>query len=128
MCSLTGVYGLEDIAADVLFRGAEAQQHRGEDGVGLATTNGVETFCKAELGMVKGQMMDLLEDSAHALRGMILAGVAHTRYPTEGEPTKENAQPFFAETRHGFLAYGHNGELCNYHTLRRGLLHAKAHA
>ena len=32
---LTGVYGLEAIADQVLYKGAYAQQHRGEDGVGV---------------------------------------------------------------------------------------------
>ena len=40
MCSLTGVFGLENITCEVLYKGAFSQQHRGEDGVGIAAANG----------------------------------------------------------------------------------------
>ncbi len=122
MCSLTGVYGLEAIADEVLFKGAYSQQHRGEDGVGVALTNGTVTFCRADMGLVGDRLVDFLNEGKRKLGGSFLAAIAHTRYPTEGECTAENAQPFEGETRHGYLAYGHNGELTNFQPLKRKFL------
>jgi len=122
MCSLTGVYGLEELSEQVLYKGAHSQQHRGEDGVGLAATSGSRVYCDADLGLVSEKLPSFLEQAHQKLRASFLTGVVHTRYPTEGEPTKENAQPFSGETQHGFLAFGHNGELTNFSSLRRALL------
>mgnify|MGYP001603475861 CR=1 FL=1 len=122
MCSLTGVYGLEDLTTQALVKGAFSQQHRGEDGVGLAATNGSAVYCDADLGLVSERLPGFLDAARKKLEGTFLAGLVHTRYPTEGEPTAENAQPFDGQTQHGWIAYGHNGELTNFLPLQRLLM------
>lgn len=122
MCSLTGVFGLEEIVEQTVYKGAFSQQHRGEDGVGLAATNGRELFCKADLGLVSEKIDDFLREAGERLGKKITAAIAHTRYPTEGEVTADNAQPFWGETRHGKIAFGHNGELTNFKQVRERLM------
>lgn len=122
MCSLTGVFGLEALTYSVLYKGAFSQQHRGEDGVGAAATDGQRIFCRANLGHVDPVLTQIWDETKKSLGENILAAVAHTRYPTEGEVTADNAQPFIGETKHGVIAYGHNGELANFDPLKRACL------
>jgi len=119
MCSLTGVFNLESLTYEVLYKGAFSQQHRGEDGAGVAATNGEKIFSKAKLGLVDPTVTEIWNEIEDNVGKNIIAAIAHTRYPTEGEVTAENAQPFFGETKHGMIAYGHNGELTNFNQLRK---------
>lgn len=118
MCSLTGVYNLEDLTFEALYKGAFSQQHRGEDGVGIAVTDGEKVEGEADLGLVSEKIDGMWERISKKLK-RTKGAIAHTRYPTEGEVTAANAQPFIGDTQHGRIAFGHNGELTNFSSLRR---------
>ncbi|MEK6903069.1 MAG: amidophosphoribosyltransferase, partial [Nanoarchaeota archaeon] len=89
-----------------------------EDGVGIAAANGKKIEGEADLGLVSNKFEEMWERLSKKL-GEVKSAIAHTRYPTEGEVTAANAQPFIGDTQHGRIAYGHNGELTNFGPLRR---------
>jgi amidophosphoribosyltransferase len=122
MCSLTGVFGLDKSTYEMLYKGAFSQQHRGEDGVGVAVSNGQDIFVEAKLGLVDQKLLEMIERAKKKIGDQPLIGITHTRYPTEGEVTDDNAQPFSGRTKNGWIAYGHNGELTNFEKLKREAL------
>jgi amidophosphoribosyltransferase len=114
MCGFIGMYGQGDVAtemADALL----VLQHRGQDAAGIATFDG-ETF-HVERGV--GLVRECFDDARLArLPGSMAIG--HTRYPTVGSGTADDAQPLYTNSPHG-IAMAHNGNVTNYIELRKEL-------
>ena len=106
-----------DEAARIAFFGLHALQHRGQEGAGMAVSDGVSARVHKEMGLV-GTVFT--PDRLAGLPGHHVIG--HTRYSTTGSATTRNAQPFLVETQHGPLGVAHNGNLTNAAELRRELL------
>ncbi len=121
MCGILGVTVPEgrgeSEAARLSFFGLFALQHRGQEGAGLATSDGTAARIHKDTGLVT-QL--LTEERLRQLPGR--HAIAHTRYSTTGASVARNAQPFLVETRHGPLGMVHNGNLVNAPELRDELL------
>jgi len=86
-----------------------AQQHRGQDSCGLATSDGKAFYRHRGLGLVREC---LTGEILRALPGR--AAIGHVRYPTQGEATVENAQPhLFVRGGEPLFSLSSNGDITN---------------
>jgi amidophosphoribosyltransferase len=114
-CALMGVYGHPE-AANLVYLGLYAQQHRGQEGSGIVASEGNLLLSHRGLGLV-ADVFD--QDTLDRLTGPIAIG--HNRYATSGRSLLKNTQPFVVEFARGGLAVAHNGNLVNALELREGL-------
>lgn len=115
MCSIFGIDGHDD-AAHYTYLGLYAQQHRGQESAGMASSEGGRLH--VERGM--GEVADIFKEGKLArLRGR--RAIGHTRYSTAGKSALCDAQPIVVNTSMGPLALVHNGNLVNALELRRRL-------
>ena len=111
-CGVFAVYGVEN-AAQTIYNGLFALQHRGQEGAGMVVSDGKNLhFCKG-MGLVSEVFTG---DFTDHLLGKI--GIGHVRYSTTGASRSANVQPFLAECRDGMWAIAHNGNLVNAGELR----------
>jgi len=114
-CGLFGIWNHAE-AANVTYLGLYALQHRGQESAGIAATDGHAFHVERAMGWVA--------DVFHRERLRRLPGtraIGHVRYSTAGSSSLRNAQPISANTAHGPVAIGHNGNLVNAEALRREL-------
>jgi amidophosphoribosyltransferase len=119
MCGFISILGPDgsDVIQDVLT-GLLAIQHRGQDAAGVVTY-GDKFQAKKGLGLVR----DVFEQRhLERLRGHI--GVGHVRYPTVGGNEDVDVQPFWLDFPVG-IAMAHNGNVTNFHELKRDYFPAK---
>ncbi len=119
-CGVFGAYTWAHERIDVArltFFALFAQQHRGQESAGIATSDGRRSRVHKGMGLVT-QVFD--NERLTPLSGHISIG--HNRYSTTGGSHLANAQPYLIETMHGPLAVGHNGNLTNVNSLRSALL------
>lgn len=113
-----GVFGLwspvgQNDAADEIYRGLLALQHRGQESAGI--TVGADGMLQTEKGM--GLISQVFTgDTLETLKGHM--GIGHVRYSTAGAEDLEHAQPLEARGKLGSLAAAHNGTLVNADILR----------
>ena len=114
-CALMGVYGHPE-AANLVYLGLYALQHRGQEGSGIVASDGSLLLSHRGLGLV-ADVFD--EEVLSRLTGSMAIG--HNRYATSGRTLLKNTQPFVVEFAHGGLAVAHNGNLVNFNELRERL-------
>ncbi len=115
-CGIFGIFGHAE-AANLVYLGLYALQHRGQESAGIAASNG--EVIRVSKGM--GQVADAFNQSTLAqLPGSHAIG--HVRYSTAGESKLVNAQPFLSDCVHGQIAVCHNGNLVNARELRDDLV------
>lgn len=115
MCGICGITGSEE-AANLVYLGLYALQHRGQESTGIAALEGERV--RLERGM--GHVADVFSASVLSrLKGTTALG--HTRYSTAGASQLDNAQPIAVRTSMGPLVLVHNGNLTNAVRLRREL-------
>ena len=115
-CGVFGVLGRGD-AANLVYLGLYALQHRGQESAGIASVN-ADGRIVSEKEM--GHVADVFTQERIArLPGDIAVG--HVRYSTAGGSMLCNAQPIVASTSKGQIAVAHNGNLINGDELRRQL-------
>ncbi|HLE61140.1 MAG TPA: class II glutamine amidotransferase [Thermoanaerobaculaceae bacterium] len=119
-CGVCAVLGRPD-AANLVYLGLYALQHRGQESAGIAAFDGKELRHRKEMGYVADIFDRSLLDE---LPGF--AAVGHVRYSTAGNSSLINAQPMVAKTHRGQVALAHNGNLVNALRLRRELEKAGA--
>jgi len=115
-CGVFGVLGRTD-AANLVYLGLYALQHRGQESAGIASVN-------ADGRILTEREMGYVADVFTAERLARLPGdiaVGHVRYSTAGGSMLCNAQPIFAHTSKGPIAVAHNGNLVNGNELRKQL-------
>lgn len=117
-CGVFGIFGHPE-AANLTYLGLYALQHRGQESVGISTSDGTRLRAQKAMGYV-ADAFD--EASLAAIRGT--SAIGHVRYSTAGESGLRNAQPIQIECAHGEIAIGHNGNLVNADDLRRALVQA----
>lgn len=117
-CGLIGISAPGEGVARLTFFGLYAQQHRGQEGAGIAVSGGPG-------GAALHKDVGLVSQVFHADELAHLVGdhaIGHVRYSTTGSSTARNCQPFLVDTQHGSLAVAHNGNLVNAAELRAELL------
>jgi amidophosphoribosyltransferase len=119
-CGVCAVLGRPD-AANLVYLGLYALQHRGQESAGIAAFDGKQLHHRKEMGYVADIFDRTLLDE---LPGF--AAVGHVRYATAGNSSLINAQPMVAKTHRGQVALAHNGNLVNAGRLRHELEKAGA--
>ena len=123
-CAVFGIYG-DPAAAQLTYYGLLAQQHRGQEGSGIVTSefdgkSGRHRFhVHKDFGLVNDVYKDdrILTD---LLKGNLAIG--HNRYSTAGAAdNKFNIQPFSVLYKGGSIAIAHNGNLTNFRQIRKQL-------
>ena len=115
MCGIVGIVGKSDVN-QLLYDALLVLQHRGQDAAGIMTGDAGHLYLRKSNGLVR----DVFHER-HMLRLRGHMGIAHTRYPTAGNPHSSESQPFYTNSPYG-VALGHNGNLTNAHALRELLL------
>jgi amidophosphoribosyltransferase len=115
-CGIFGIYGHTE-AANLTYLGLYALQHRGQESVGIATSDGE----RLRLHKAVGYVADSFSEETFAMLSGTSA-IGHVRYSTAGESGLKNAQPILIDCAHGEVAVGHNGNLVNAQELRDRLV------
>jgi glucosamine--fructose-6-phosphate aminotransferase (isomerizing) len=112
MCGIVGYIGKRQ-AAPILMAGLQRLEYRGYDSAGIAVAH------KGTLKVAKrkGRVRELEDLKPQRFKGM--AGIAHTRWATNGEPSDRNAHPHCDGA--GRFAVVHNGIIENAAALRAQL-------
>ncbi len=114
-CGVVGVYGRAE-AANLVYLGLYALQHRGQEGAGIVSSDGKVLISHRGLGLVA----DIFDtEIVRRLDGD--SAIGHNRYSTAGQTLLRNTQPFVVEYALGSLAVSHNGNFTNADLLRERL-------
>ncbi|MBN2354975.1 amidophosphoribosyltransferase [candidate division KSB1 bacterium] len=115
-CAVAAVCGATE-AARLAYLALYAQQHRGQESAGIASSDGFRIH--RHIG--KGLVADVFSDPNifKYLHGHLAIG--HNRYSTTGASRLINAQPLLVNFKDGPFAIGHNGNLTNARRLRQQL-------
>ena len=141
-CGVFGILNHRD-AANLVYLGLYALQHRGQESAGIASVSRDSTHSESNIGEVGGSTgageqiirpgtaqihsekeMGYVADIFTQERLARLPGdaaIGHVRYSTAGGSMLCNAQPLVAFTSKGPIALAHNGNLVNGAELRRRL-------
>ena len=113
MCGIVGAIANVNIVP-VLLEGLLRLEYRGYDSAGLVVTNkGLHRL------RTTGRVIELSKLAAQR-EAWGLAGIAHTRWATHGEPSERNAHPHISETG-SRIAVVHNGIIENHEEIRSNL-------
>ncbi|MEO8482086.1 MAG: amidophosphoribosyltransferase [Acidobacteriota bacterium] len=115
-CGVFGVFGHTE-AANLTYLGLYALQHRGQESVGIAASDGEHLQLHKAMGYVAD---NFAEATFERLAGP--SAIGHVRYSTAGASGINNAQPILIECAHGSIAIAHNGNLVNAQELRDRLV------
>ncbi len=115
-CGVFGIYGHTE-APNLTYLGLYALPHRGQESVGIASSDGSRLQMHKAVGYVADSFDEATIDR---LAGMNAVG--HVRYSTAGESGLKNAQPILIDCAHGEIAICHNGNLVNARELRDRLV------
>ncbi|WP_077614276.1 amidophosphoribosyltransferase [Caenibacillus caldisaponilyticus] len=114
-CGVFAIWGHEN-AAHLAYYGLHSLQHRGQEGAGIAVTDGETLRFHKNTGLVNDVFTRAALDD---LKGY--AAIGHVRYSTQGESNYANVQPLVFRSQTDALAIAHNGNLVNAHALRTQL-------
>lgn len=114
MCGIVGLVMHENVNQH-LFDALTVLQHRGQDAAGMATCQGDTLAIRKSNGYVRDAIR-----TRHMLRLQGTMGIGHVRYPTAGELSGREAQPFYVNAPYG-IVLAHNGNLTNASELRQHL-------
>jgi len=109
-----GVFNCEN-AAEITYYGLHALQHRGQEGCGICTTDGMEMYRERGEGLVNENFN---EKKLAKLKGDCAIG--HVRYSSSGGGL-DNVQPFLFRHHTGDFSMAHNGNFVNSRQLRMSL-------
>ncbi len=111
-CGVFGVYN-HPKAALLTYHGLNALQHRGQEGCGIVSSDGVTLRQYKGEGLVRNvfSSKDLIK-----LKG--IHAIGHVRYSTSGGGGLVNVQPFLFHSQTGPLGLCHNGNIVNANKLK----------
>ena len=112
MCGISGALHESNDIIQILYESLFNLQHRGQEAAGLISfsTETKKTYKSKELGLVDCHLANL-----SLLKGNM--GLAHVRYPTTGDNSRKEIQPFFISKPYG-IALAHNGNITNKASIR----------
>ena len=111
MCGIIGVVGVSPVN-QMIYDGLTILQHRGQDAAGMMTCENGRLYQRKDKGLVK----DVFH-TRHMRQLHSNIGIGHVRYPTAGNDSAAEAQPFYVNAPYG-IGLGHNGNLTNTEALR----------
>lgn len=114
-CGVFGVFNVNE-AADLIYYGLHSLQHRGQEGVGIATSNNGEIIREKGEGLVSEVFS---AEKLQKLQGNM--GIGHVRYSTSGGGGIENVQPILIRSHLGDFVIAHNGNIVNAKELKMQL-------
>src|SRR3954454_12009646 len=114
-CGVFALYGHPE-AANLVYLGLYALQHRGQESAGIAVSDGRKIHSIRKMGHVADIFTP---DVLNHLPGDLAIG--HTRYSTAGDTSLKNAQPLSVACSKGQVALAHSGNLTNAIELREEL-------
>ncbi len=114
-CGVFALYGHPE-AANLVYLGLYALQHRGQESAGIASSDGKKIHNVRKMGHVADIFTP---DVLNHLPGELAIG--HTRYSTAGDTSLKNAQPLSVACSKGQVSVAHNGNLTNAIELRQEL-------
>ena len=113
-----GVFGIvspkREAAAEVVYYGLYALQHRGQESCGIVVNDDGVFSSYKDLGLVNEVFSK--ETLPRLSEGTMAVG--HVRYGTTGGNTRNNCQPVEVNHQKGKMALAHNGNLSNALKLR----------
>ncbi|AEN78392.1 amidophosphoribosyltransferase [Ligilactobacillus ruminis] len=115
-CGVFGVFGSQE-AAHMTYFGLHSLQHRGQEGAGIVSSDGIKLRQYRNRGLLSEvfanpQDLDRLEGTS---------AIGHVRYGTSGNNSISNVQPFLFHFHDGDVALAHNGNLTNAKSLKQKL-------
>jgi len=120
-CGIVGIVNV-DHAAQHIYHGLHALQHRGQESAGIVTSTFDQDRKRAAMRTHKGPglVLDVFKDPKIFETNLVgRAGIGHNRYSTSGSADNSaNIQPFVVHYQAGNLALAHNGNLSNSRELR----------
>lgn len=119
-CSLFAIWAPETKVAWLTVQALDGQQTRGEEGAGIATTDGENFYIKKGPGLV----IQVFQNPRSVKNLLGFAAIGHTRYSTTGRSKLCNVQPLLVEsmTNGEKICLAHNGNIINASSLRSRLL------
>ena len=121
MCGIVGITGNTPVNQS-LYDALIVLQHRGQDAAGIMTID--KGFFR--LRKANGLVCDVFQ-AKHMQRLQGNIGIGHVRYPTAGNSSAAESQPFYVNSPYG-ISLAHNGNLTNALELKNLLLdEAKRH-
>ncbi|MCL1948365.1 MAG: amidophosphoribosyltransferase [Turicibacter sp.] len=111
-CGVFGVFNHEN-AAELTYYGLHALQHRGQEGAGIITSDGVTLHQHKGEGLVRNVFS---QQDMERIKG--IHAIGHVRYSTAGGGGIMNVQPFLFRSQSGPLGLCHNGNIVNAHQLK----------
>ena len=114
----SGIVGLFNVeqAAQNIYLAMHAIQQRGQDGVGLAISDGENVVCKKGFGLLSE---NLKQDTLNSLEGNIAIG--QLRMATKNDSQLENVQPIMVRSHQRYFAVVSSGMITNAISLRTKL-------
>jgi amidophosphoribosyltransferase len=107
-CGVFGVYGHPE-AANLVYLGLYALQHRGQESAGIVSSNGKSLIAHRGMGLVadifNNEVLEQLEGTS---------AIGHNRYSTTGSTSLKNCQPLVVEYAHGGPGLAPDGSLRNF--------------
>ena len=107
-CGVFGIYAPGENVAKITYFALHSLQHRGQEGAGIAVSDGVKLRSIRNLGLVTSVFN---ENNLSKLKGYIAIG--HNRYSTTGGNTQNNLQPIILSLKHKVFSIAHNGNIVN---------------
>ena len=106
MCGIVGIVSNQPVN-QAIYDALIVLQHRGQDAAGIMTDDNGALCLRKGNGLVQ----DVFQRQ-HMLRLTGNMGIGHVRYPTAGQSSSDEAQPFYVNSPYG-ICLAHNGNLTN---------------
>ncbi len=116
MCGIIGIQNNSE-AATLAYMGLYAQQHRGQEGAGVVSSDGKELHRHMGQGLVSDVFAN--PEVFDSLIGN--SAIGHVRYSTTGNSDAENVGPLTFNMGDYSLSIAHNGNLVNIDGIRKQL-------
>tara|TARA_B100001029_G_scaffold32252_1_gene24257 strand:- start:1608 stop:2996 length:1389 start_codon:yes stop_codon:yes gene_type:complete len=116
MCGIIGIQNNSE-AATLAYMGLYAQQHRGQEGAGVVSTDGKVLHRHMGSGLVSDVF-----SNAEVFKSLVGDyAIGHVRYSTTGDSDPRNVGPLTFNMGSYSLSIAHNGNLVNIDKIRREL-------